>query len=101
MARTLKQTKTIDGSTSSSVWTWKQVVKEYFDSLTDEIIQSKEFSNARFVRNLFERTWAKSSIRRLFDKESEISITKGDFERATADKEFVLVQQNKKNRIGF
>lgn len=76
-------------------------VKEYFDSLTDEIIQSKEFSNARFVRNLFERTWAKSSIRRLFDKESEISITKGDFERATADKEFVLAQQNKKNRIGF
>lgn len=31
MARTLKQTKTIEGSTSSSAWTWKQVISEYFD----------------------------------------------------------------------
>lgn len=32
MARTLKQTKTIDGTTSSSsYWTWKQVISEYFD----------------------------------------------------------------------
>lgn len=28
---TLKQTKTMTGSTSSSLWTWKQVVYEYFD----------------------------------------------------------------------
>lgn len=28
---TLKQTKTINGSTSSYLWTWKQVVYEYFD----------------------------------------------------------------------
>lgn len=31
MARTLKQTKTKVGTTSSSVWTWRQVVKEYFN----------------------------------------------------------------------
>jgi len=31
MARTLKQTKTKVGSTSSSVWTWRQIVKEYFE----------------------------------------------------------------------
>lgn len=30
MSRTLKQTKTKVGSTSSSVWTWRQIVKEYF-----------------------------------------------------------------------
>ena len=28
---TLKQTKTMTGSTSSSLWTWKQIVYEYFD----------------------------------------------------------------------
>lgn len=39
MARTLKQTKTIDGSTSSSSWTWKQVISEYFDD--DYIITNK------------------------------------------------------------
>ncbi len=31
MARTLKQSKTIIGSTSSSSWTWKQVINEYFE----------------------------------------------------------------------
>ena len=28
---TLKQTKTMTGSTSSSLWTWKQIVYEYFE----------------------------------------------------------------------
>lgn len=31
MARVLKQSKTIIGSTSSSSWTWKQVINEYFE----------------------------------------------------------------------
>ena len=30
MSRVLKQTKTKQGTTSSSVWTWRQIVKEYF-----------------------------------------------------------------------
>ena len=28
---TLKQTKTMTGSTNSSLWTWKHIVYEYFD----------------------------------------------------------------------
>ena len=31
MSRVLKQSKTITGSTSSSLWTWKQVISEYFE----------------------------------------------------------------------
>lgn len=31
MARMLKQSKTIDGTTSSASWTWKQVINEYFE----------------------------------------------------------------------
>lgn len=30
MSRVLKQTKTKQGTTSSSTWTWRQIVKEYF-----------------------------------------------------------------------
>ncbi len=75
-------------------------VKEYFDNLTDEIMQSKDFSNARFVRNLFERTWAKASMRCQLNKIGNVIITKGDFERATSDKEFTVIMK-KKNRIGF
>ena len=32
---------------------------DFFANLPDEILLSKDFSNARYVRNLFERTWAK------------------------------------------
>lgn len=31
MARVLKQSKTINGTTSSSAWLWKQVIDEYFE----------------------------------------------------------------------
>ena len=75
-------------------------VKEYFMNLPDEVISAKEFSNARFVRNLFERTWAKASMRCQLAKIDEIALTKDDFDRSTADKEFTFIMQ-KKNKIGF
>ena len=76
------------------------VVKEYFNNIPDEVINSKEFSNARFVRNLFERTWAKASMRCQLGKIGTISLTKDDFERSTSDKEFTFMMK-KKNKIGF
>ena len=76
-------------------------VKTYFDSLPDALLNSKEFSNARFVRNLYERTWAKAAMRCQLSKINEISLTKDDFDRATQDREFYLNAPKKKNRIGF
>ena len=73
---------------------------EYFNNLSDEIIQAKEFSNARFVRNLFERTWAKAAMRCQLNDRQNIVLTKDDFEHASADKEFA-VKTTKKTRIGF
>ena len=75
-------------------------VKSYFDNLSDDVITSKEFSNARFVRNLFERTWAKASMRAQLNHDAKVIITKGDFERASSDKEFNVIMK-KRNRIGF
>lgn len=75
-------------------------VKQYFENLTDEVMQSKEFSNARFVRNLFERTWAKASMRCQLNNTSEVVINKDDFERASSEKEFNLIKK-KKSLIGF
>ena len=72
----------------------------YFNDLPDEIIQAKEFSNARFVRNLFERTWAKAAMRCQLDGRQNIVLTKDDFEHASADKEFAF-KAVKKTRIGF
>lgn len=75
-------------------------VKEYFMAIPDEIITAKEFSNARYVRNLFERTWAKASMRCQLEKIGNITLTKDDFDRSIADKEFSL-NVGKKSRIGF
>lgn len=73
---------------------------DFFMNLPEETILSKEFSNARYVRNLFERTWAKAAMRCQLSGKSEIVLTRDDFEHASADKEFVA-NVPKKTRIGF
>ena len=73
--------------------------KEYFDSLSKDFLESKEFSNGRFVRNLFERTWAKASMRCELNK-GKIVISKEDFLRSTMDAEFKKSVQTKR-RVGF
>ena len=61
---------------------------------------AKEFSNARFVRNLFERTCAKATMRCQLTKQESIVLTADDFKRSIADKEFKFMMQ-KKSRLGF
>ena len=78
-----------------------QVAKEYFDNLDDSFLRSKEFSNGRFVRNLYERTWAKASLRCELNK-GKIIIIKEDFLRSIADAEFKKGMQSKRrSRFGF
>ncbi|MCH5158962.1 MAG: AAA family ATPase [Clostridiales bacterium] len=75
--------------------------KKFFDELPDALISSKEFSNARFVRNLFERTWAKAAMRCQLAGKTHVALTKEDFVQASADKEFAGNNIPKKTRIGF
>ena len=74
--------------------------KAYFAELSDETLGSKEFSNARFVRNLFERTWAKAAMRCQLAGSREVVVTKADFERASGEKDFSF-DMPKRRRIGF
>lgn len=74
--------------------------RDFFTALPEDIVGSKDFSNARYVRNLFERTWAKAAMRCQLNCESEIVLTREDFEHAGADIEFAVNLQ-KKTRIGF
>ena len=76
-------------------------VKTYFESLSDEIMNAKDFSNARFVRNLFERTWGKGALRCQMNQTECTELTVEDFALATADKEFNSILEQKKRRIGF
>ena len=73
---------------------------DFFVNLPDDILSSKDFSNARYVRNLFERTWAKAAMRCQLNGKADIVLTRDDFEHASADKEF-MANIPKKTRIGF
>ena len=73
---------------------------EYFTNLSDDFLGAKDFSNARFVRNLFERTWAKAVTRCQLEKVKTVTIKKDDFDRAIMEKDFDLTVK-KKARIGF
>ena len=80
---------------------FEDAVKLYFSSLSDEVVNSKEFSNARFVRNLFERTWGKAALRCQLNGEECTLLTVEDFALATSDKEFHNIMEQKKRTIGF
>ena len=76
------------------------VANNFFMNLSDEYLASKEFANARFVRNLYERTWSKGALRVSLAGGTTIVLQKEDFIAASAEKEFnekIMVE----HRIGF
>ncbi len=77
------------------------VVNSYFSSLSEKILTAKDFSNARFVRNLFERTWGKAALRCQLDGIECNTLLVEDFALATSDKEFHNIMEQKKRTIGF
>ena len=76
-------------------------VEQYINSLPDEVLESKEFSNARFVRNLFERTLAKAATRTQMERLDTVKLTAADFNRAICDAEFRFENMSRHNVIGF
>ncbi len=63
----------------------EEIVHQYFLSLPPALLADGDFSNARFVRNLFERTWSKTVMRAQLDGTDPKAITAADFETATRD----------------
>lgn len=80
---------------------FSDAVKAYFKSLDNDIMESKDFSNARFVRNLFERTWGKAALRCQMSQTPCDTLTVEDLALATSDKEFHNIMEQKKRKIGF
>lgn len=74
--------------------------KKYFSELPSEYLESKEFANARFARNLYERTWSKAALRAGLSGEKEIVIDATDFLAARSEEQFsekIAI----KNKLGF
>lgn len=76
-------------------------VASYFESISASFFESKAFSNARFVRNLYERTQNKALNRCIREKANSVLITEADFAEALSDKEFSKATEGKKANIGF
>lgn len=76
-------------------------VQDYFDSLSDDTLASKEFSNARFVRNLFERTWGKAAIRNQMEPSAPLVLLASDFAKASTEREYIELLSRRSRRIGF
>ncbi|MCR5331857.1 MAG: AAA family ATPase [Lachnospiraceae bacterium] len=72
----------------------------FFKTLSDEYLESKEFANARFVRNLYERTWSKAALRNSLSGSRDMILTKEDFIAASGEKEFGEKLMTKK-KLGF
>lgn len=78
-----------------------EAVKNYFDAMPQGYIDSEDFPNARYVRNLYERTWSKAAMRTQLQNVKEISLCAADFLAASSEKEFSYQQTNTRPRIGF
>lgn len=89
-----------DGRTSFAEGFLEQA-DTWFDSLPDSFLGSRAFSNARFVRNLYERTWGKAAMRAQMEGSRNLCLTVGDFLEASADKEFTMLHKPQRARVGF
>lgn len=81
---------------------FRTAVHDFFAKVPAAVFETKEFSNARFVRNLYERTWGKAAYRHSLGG-GELRLLKSDLTGAAADKEFEnLLKKNAERRtIGF
>ena len=80
----------------------KESAQRYFEALPDSVIIAGDFANARFVRNLFERTWSKSVMRAQLDGSDPMTITVADFDTAAAEDVNTLGKKHcKRSRPGY
>lgn len=80
---------------------FENAVREFFINLPDETFESKDFSNARFVRNLYEKVWGKAAYRKTIGGEEKLILLKSDLENVARGDEFKVLKDKKTKKIGF
>ncbi|MBQ8515796.1 MAG: AAA family ATPase [Ruminococcus sp.] len=80
---------------------FETAVKSYFDTLPEELMNAKDFSNARFARNLFERTWGKAVLRCQMMQRPCTELMPEDFALASSEREFQSNMKKKSRSLGF
>ena len=81
----------------------REAVHDFFAKVPEETFESKEFSNARLVRNLYERVWGKAAYRRSMSGEATFKLLDSDLASARQEDEFrqLLEKTNNRKSIGF
>lgn len=79
----------------------REAVRNFLASIPADTMEDKSFSNARLVRNLYERAWGKAAYRRRLSGEKELEIRKEDLQNASEESEFQELLGRKGHRIGF
>ena len=80
----------------------KEAVHDFVGSISDKVMGEKTFSNARMIRNLYERAWGKAAYRRSLSPEEGMVVRKEDIMSAAEETEFKrLVEDKSKGTIGF
>ncbi len=79
----------------------KECLEAYLDEIPQQKFEAKEFSNARFIRNLYERLWGKAAYRIRMSGTDDFCIKKEDLQNVLRDDEFEEIVSEKKKRIGF
>lgn len=80
----------------------KESVIEYIHNIPEETFESKEFSNARFVRNLYEHLWGKAAFRISLSGEENICLKKADMISVIEEEDVKdIVSEKNKKTIGF
>lgn len=79
-----------------------EAVTEYIQNIPKEQYEAKEFSNARFVRNLFEHLWGKAAYRMTLSGEKDVILKKEDWVNVMAEENLKnMVEEKPKRTIGF
>ena len=80
-----------------------EAARNYFLNLDESILCKRDFANARFVRNVFERTWAKTVTRTQMDGSDPLTVKVEDFLAVIAEegKPGLQSKSSKRARPGY
>lgn len=80
----------------------KDTLTEYINNIPEENFDTKEFSNGRFVRNLYEQLWGKAAYRISLSGETEIILKKEDMVSVIEEESLKsMIEEQSKRKIGF
>ena len=76
-------------------------VRDYFNSLSDDVINADDFGNARYVRNMYEKSWSKAVTRSKMENCDKVIITAADFRKVAMIENSAQLNKKQKIKLGF